>query len=84
MIRFIYGSYLKVKDNVVRLEIIDDIINLLDIESFRNASYEIFLSDRSKLASRIICGIYGDGKIVEDYVKSLKKSFILVHTMFIF
>ncbi|WP_157152688.1 BspA family leucine-rich repeat surface protein [Brachyspira murdochii] len=75
MIRFIYGSYLKVKDNVVRLEIIDDIINLLDIESFRNASYEIFLSDRSKLASRIICGIYGDGKIVEDYVKSLKKEF---------
>ena len=75
MIRFIYGSYLKVKDNVVRLEIIDDIINLLDIESFRNVSYEIFLSDRSKLASRIICGIYGDGKIVEDYVKSLKKEF---------
>ncbi|ADG71039.1 BspA family leucine-rich repeat surface protein [Brachyspira murdochii] len=75
MIRFIYGSYLKVKDNVVRLEIIDDIINLLDIESFRNASYEIFLSDRSKLASRIICGLYGDGKIVEDYVKSLKKEF---------
>ncbi|EKV57358.1 lipoprotein [Brachyspira hampsonii 30446] len=75
MIRFIYGSYLKVKDNVVRLEIIDDIINLLDIESFINASYEIFLSGRSKLASRIICGIYGDGKIVEDYVKSLKKEF---------
>ncbi|WP_258222210.1 BspA family leucine-rich repeat surface protein [Brachyspira hampsonii] len=75
MIRFIYGSYLKVKDNVVRLEIIDDIINLLDIESFRSASYEIFLSGRSKLASRIICGIYGDGKIVEDYVKSLKKEF---------
>ncbi|WP_300758639.1 BspA family leucine-rich repeat surface protein [uncultured Brachyspira sp.] len=75
MIRFIYGSYLKVKDNVVRLEIIDSIINLLDIESFRSASYEIFLSDRSKLASRIICGIYGDGKIVEDYVKSLKKEF---------
>ncbi|WP_300377863.1 BspA family leucine-rich repeat surface protein [Brachyspira sp.] len=75
MIRFIYGSYLKVKNNVVRLSIIDNLVNLLDIESFRNTSYEIFLDDRSKLASRIICGIYGDGKIVKDYVDSLKEEF---------
>lgn len=75
IIRFIYGSYLKIKDNVRRLKTIDNIIDLIDIDSFREAAYKIFLSDRSKIASRIICGIYGDGKIVEDYVKSLKKEF---------
>ena len=72
IIRFIYGSYLKIKDNVRRLKIIDNIINLLDIDSFREAAYKIFESDRSKIASRIICGIYGNGNIIKDYAKSIQ------------
>ncbi|WP_297203803.1 BspA family leucine-rich repeat surface protein [uncultured Brachyspira sp.] len=72
IIKFIYGSYLKIKDNVRRLKTIDNIINLIDIESFRNAAYKIFENDRSKIASRIIVGIYGKGSIIKDYAKSIQ------------
>ena len=72
IIKFIYGSYLKIKDNVRRLKTIDNIINLIDIESFRNAAYKIFKNDRSKIASRIIVGIYGKGSIIKDYAKSIQ------------
>ncbi|ELV05652.1 hypothetical protein [Brachyspira hampsonii] len=63
---------MKVKDNVMRLKIIDNIIDLIDIESFRNAAYKIFENDRSKIASRIIVGIYGKGNIIKDYAKSIQ------------
>ncbi|MEI0603231.1 BspA family leucine-rich repeat surface protein [Brachyspira alvinipulli] len=72
IIKFIYGSYLKVKDNVMRLKTIDNIIDLIDMESFRNAAYKIFENDRSKVASRIIVGIYGKGSIIKDYAKSIQ------------
>lgn len=72
IIKFIYGSYLKIKDNVRRLKTIDNIIDLIDIDSFRNAAYKIFENDRSKIASRIICGIYGNGNIIKDYSKSIQ------------
>ena len=72
IIKFIYGSYLKIKDNVVRIKTIDNIIDLIDIESFRNAAYKIFENDRTKIASRIICGIYGNGNILKDYAKSIQ------------
>ncbi|WP_028330803.1 BspA family leucine-rich repeat surface protein [Brachyspira alvinipulli] len=72
IIKFIYGSYLKVKDNVMRLKTIDNIIDLIDMESFRNAAYNIFENDRSKVASRIIVGIYGKGSIIKDYAKSIQ------------
>ena len=72
IIKFIYGSYLKVKDNVMRLKTIDNIIDLIDIESFRNAAYKIFENDRSKIASRIIVGIYGKGNIIKNYAKSIQ------------
>ncbi|WP_297277038.1 BspA family leucine-rich repeat surface protein [uncultured Brachyspira sp.] len=72
IIKFIYGSYLKVKDNVMRLKTIDNIIDLIDMESFRNAAYKIFENDRSKVASRIIVGIYGKGSIIKNYAKSIQ------------
>ena len=72
IIKFIYGSYLKVKDNVMRLKTIDNIIDLIDMESFRNAAYKIFENDRSKIASRIIVGIYGKGSIIKNYAKSIQ------------
>lgn len=72
IIKFIYGNYLKVKDNVMRLKIIDNIIDLIDIESFRSAAYKIFENDKSKIASRIIVGIYGKGNIIKDYAKSIQ------------
>ena len=77
IIKYIYLSYLALKRDVYKIILIDNIINLLDRESFINAIKTIYTST-NKETSAIIYGIYGGDEALKEIYKKEKYSKLLL------
>ncbi|MEI0702057.1 BspA family leucine-rich repeat surface protein [Brachyspira intermedia] len=77
VIKYIYLSYLALKRDVFKIALIDNIINLLDMESFIKALRRIYISSK-KETSAIIYGIYGGDEAVKEIYKKEKYSKLLL------
>ncbi|WP_342664449.1 BspA family leucine-rich repeat surface protein [Brachyspira alvinipulli] len=73
VIKYIYLSYLALKREAYKIILIDNIINLLDKESFINAIRKIYIST-NKETSAIIYGIYGGDEALKEIYKKEKYS----------
>ena len=77
VIKYIYLSYLALKRDVFKIALIDNIINLLDMESFIKALRRIYISSK-KETSAIIYGIYGGDEAVKEIYEEEKYSKLLL------
>ncbi|MEI0557735.1 BspA family leucine-rich repeat surface protein [Brachyspira intermedia] len=77
VIKYIYLSYLALKRDVFKIALIDNIINLLDMESFIKALRRIYISSK-KETSAIIYGIYGGDEAVKEIYEKEKYSKLLL------
>ena len=77
VIKYIYLSYLALKREVYKIILMDNIINLLDRESFINAVRKIYIST-NKETSAIIYGIYGGDEALKEIYKKEKYSKLLL------
>ncbi|MEI0531810.1 BspA family leucine-rich repeat surface protein [Brachyspira pilosicoli] len=64
VIKYIYSEYLSLS-NIIRLKRIDDIVNLLDIETFVKQIKEFYLENKGDAAC-LIYGIYGGDEALKD------------------
>ncbi|MEI0490631.1 BspA family leucine-rich repeat surface protein [Brachyspira pulli] len=77
VIKYIYLSYLALKRDVFKIALIDNIINLLNRESFIKALRQIYISSK-KETSAIIYGIYGGDEAVKEIYEEEKYSKLLL------
>ncbi|SUW08368.1 lipoprotein [Brachyspira pilosicoli] len=64
VIKYIYSEYLSLS-NIIRLKRIDDIVNLLDMETFVKQIKEFYLENKGDAAC-LIYGIYGGDEALKD------------------
>ena len=76
VIKYIYSEYLSLS-NIIRLKRIDDIVNLLDMESFIKEIKNLYLDNKGDAAC-LIYGIYGGDEALKDiYELKFDSSFLL-------
>ena len=76
VLKYIYSEYLSLS-NIIRLKRIDDIVNLLDMESFIKEIKNLYLDNKGDAAC-LIYGIYGGDEALKDiYELKFDSSFLL-------
>ncbi|WP_295295801.1 BspA family leucine-rich repeat surface protein [uncultured Brachyspira sp.] len=76
VLKYIYSEYLSLS-NIIRLKRIDDIVNLLDMESFIKKIKNLYLDNKGDAAC-LIYGIYGGDEALKDiYELKFDSSFLL-------
>ena len=66
VIKYIYSEYLSLKRMVNRLEKIDNIVNLLDFESFLKFIREIYLENQNTEIAGFIYAMYGGDEALKE------------------
>ena len=66
VIKYIYSEYLSLKRGIKRLEKIDNIVNLLDFESFLKFIREIFLENQNTEVAYFIYAMYGGDEALKE------------------
>ncbi|MDO6994144.1 BspA family leucine-rich repeat surface protein [Brachyspira innocens] len=66
VIKYIYSEYLSLKRMINRLEKIDNIVNLLDFESFFKFIREIYLENQNTEIAGFIYAMYGGDKALKE------------------
>ena len=74
LIKYIYSEYLSLKKTIKKLEKIDNMVNLLDKESFVNFTKEIYLKNQDEDITAFVYAMYGGDK-------ALKKIEELIYTI---
>ena len=74
LIKYIYSEYLSLKKTIKKLEKIDNMVNLLDKESFVNFTKEIYLKNQDEDITAFVYAMYGGDK-------ALKKISELMYTI---
>ncbi|ADG70914.1 BspA family leucine-rich repeat surface protein [Brachyspira murdochii] len=63
IIKYIYLEYFNLKKYIYKIQSLDNIINFLDKESFKNCIREIYINSK-KDVSVLVCGVYADDNIL--------------------
>ena len=67
IIKYIYLEYFNLKKYIYKIQTLDNIINFLDEESFKNCIREIYINSQ-KDVSVLVCGVYADDNmLIEMY-----------------
>ena len=66
VIKYIYSEYLSLKRTINRLEKIDNIVNLLDFESFLKFIREIYLENQNTEIAGFIYAMYGGDEALKE------------------
>ena len=67
IIKYIYLEYFNLKKYIYKIQTLDNIINFLDRESFKNCIREIYINSQ-KDVSVLVCGVYADDNmLIEMY-----------------
>ena len=67
IIKYIYLEYFNLKKYIYKIQSLDNIINFLDEDSFKNCIREIYINSQ-KDVSTLVCGVYADDNmLIEMY-----------------
>ncbi|WP_020005663.1 BspA family leucine-rich repeat surface protein [Brachyspira innocens] len=67
IIKYIYLEYYNLKKYIYKIQTLDNIINFLDEDSFKNCIREIYINSQ-KDVSVLVCGVYADDNmLIEMY-----------------